>query len=88
MGDFLTDFLASILQEEGVTNAREVAAKAAADLRKARFVDQRALARIQIQADPCRDYKVIMRRYHVPQVFVYRVWRSLGFSGDSQSQEA
>lgn len=40
MADFLTDFLASILQEEGVSNAREVAAKAAADLRKARFVDQ------------------------------------------------
>lgn len=57
-------------------------------LEKAKAVDQRALARIQIQADPCRDYKVIMRRYHVPQVFVYRVWRSLGFSGDSQSQEA
>lgn len=81
MADFLTDFLASILQEEGVSNAREVAAKAAADLRRVKVIEPFGVVRAQIQADPCRDYKVIMRRYHVSRGFVFQCW-------NSQSQEA
>lgn len=81
MSDFLTDFLASILAEEGCPNPREVAAKAAADLRKFKIIRPFAVVRAQIQADPCRDYKVIMRRYHVSRGFVFQCW-------NSQSQEA
>lgn len=76
--DFLTAFLASILAEQGVADPVGVASRAAADLRKARLVDPMAEKRAAILADPCRDYRVIMRRYHVSQVFVYRVWRGLG----------
>ena len=37
--DFLTDFLAGILQAEGVSNPVQVARKVALDLRKVRLVD-------------------------------------------------
>lgn len=84
MGDFLTDFLASILQEQGCPNPGQVAEKAAADLRRARLVDRWALLRAQIQADPCRDYKVIRERYGCPISFIYRVWNERG-SGASLS---
>lgn len=30
--------------------------------------------RQQIRADPCRDYRVISRRYAVSPAFVYEVW--------------
>lgn len=84
MSDLLADFLASILQAEGCPNPGQVAAKAAADLRRARLVDQWALLRAQIQADPCRDYKVIKARYGCPVSFIYRVWNERG-SGASLS---
>ena len=42
-GDFLVDFLASILTEEGVADPMPVARKAAHDLRRARVVDQRRI---------------------------------------------
>lgn len=32
------------------------------------------IIRVKILADPCRDYRVIMRRYHVSRGFVYKVW--------------
>lgn len=41
MSDFLTDFLAVILHEQGVENPHEVAEKAAADLYKVKVVDHR-----------------------------------------------
>ena len=33
-----------------------------------------AALQLQILADPCGDYKVLMRRYHVGKTFIYRVW--------------
>ena len=76
MSDFLVTFLASILEEQGVVDPSGVARKAAADLRKSKMVDPLAIARAQILADPCTDYKIIMRRYHCSQGFVYKVWNS------------
>ena len=38
-------------------------------------INHRAILRHQIQNDPCRDYKVIKLRYHVPTSFVYQSWR-------------
>lgn len=32
--------------------------------------------RLQILADPCREIRVIARRYRVSRQFVYRVWRA------------
>ena len=54
--DFLTGFLAAILQEHGVENHLLVAQKAAADLRKARVVNQRHLDTIAMhrQVDQLR----------------------------------
>jgi hypothetical protein len=40
-------------------------------------LDHRAMVRRQIQADPCRDYKVVMRRYHVSHQTVYHAWREI-----------
>jgi Mor family transcriptional regulator len=39
-------------------------------------VDRRdfMLLRQQIKADPCRDWKVLMRRYQVSRGFIYSVW--------------
>lgn len=84
MSDFLTTFLASILREQECPNPDQVAAKAAADLRKAKIVDRCAVLRAQIQADPCRDYKVIKARYGCTVSFIYRVWNERG-SGTSLS---
>lgn len=50
--DFLTEFLACILQEQGIQNPHLVAARAAADLRKAKLVD------------PKREY-VVRRRIRI-----------------------
>lgn len=41
--DFLTELLEAILHEQGVEDARGVAQRAAADLRKARVVDDRMM---------------------------------------------
>ena len=35
--------------------------------------DYRAIRRA-IKADPCRDWRIIMRRYQVSRGFVYSVW--------------
>jgi hypothetical protein len=50
-------------------------------LHKARVIDPYALVRVQIQSDSCRDYKQVMRKYHVSRGFVFQCW-------NSQSQEA
>lgn len=42
-GDFLIDFLAAILTEEGVADPMTVARKAARDLRLVKVVDQRRI---------------------------------------------
>ena len=46
--DFLVDFLASILAEEGVADPVGLAKKAALDLRKAKVVDQRRLKTVAL----------------------------------------
>lgn len=46
--DFLTDFLASILKEQGVQNPVQVAEKAAEDLRKSRIVDQKHIRTVEL----------------------------------------
>ncbi len=46
-------------------------------LEKAKVLDRWAVIRGQIQADPCRDYRVIMRRYHVSRGFVFASWGAL-----------
>ena len=46
--DFLTEFLATILHEQGVENHIQIAQRAAADLRKAKIVDQRHLDTIAL----------------------------------------
>lgn len=51
-------------------------------LEKAKVLDKWEVLRGQIQLDPCRDYKVIMRKYHVSRGFVFASW------GSSQSLEA
>ena len=33
-----------------------------------------AVVKLQILKDPCRDHRVIMRRYGVSRGFVYKVW--------------
>lgn len=76
MTDFLTTFLASILHEQGVPDPQRAAERAAAELRKVKVVDERAVTRAAIKADPCTDYKIVSRRHHVSQVTVYRVWNS------------
>ena len=50
--DFLVTFLASILYEQGVKDAREIARKAAADLRKSRMVSE-------VKVDRAERYKTI-----------------------------
>jgi len=77
MTDFLTTFLASILHEQGVPNAVQVAEKAGATMRKAKIVDEARLRRAQIRLDPSRDYRAVARKYHVTVSFVYRAWRGL-----------
>ena len=72
--DFLTTFLASILHEQGIQNAPEVAAKAAADLRRGHLVDENTIKRAAIRADPRTDYKAVARENHVSIACVYRVW--------------
>ena len=74
MSDFLTSFLATILKCEGCPNHEAVAKKAAEDLRKAKIVDPMAVKRAQILADPCRDWKVIKRRYQAGRTFIYKCW--------------
>ena len=44
-------------------------------LEKAKAVDHKMLLRHQIQADPCRNCKQLMRKYHVAMSFVYSSWR-------------
>lgn len=43
-------------------------------LSRAKVVDLNAIKRAQIQTDPCRDYRIIMRRYRVSRGLVYNVW--------------
>lgn len=59
-GDFLVDFLASILAEEGVSNPVLLATKAAHDLRQAKVVDQRRLktAALHRQIDTLNQHGV------------------------------
>lgn len=75
MTDFLTTFLASILHEQGVANAAEVAARAAADLRRSQMVDEHRITLAAIHADPCRDYKLAMRHHRVCMATVYKAWK-------------
>ncbi len=77
MTDFLVTFLASILHEQGIANAPEVAARAAEGLRKAHVVNEARVRRAMIKADPSRDYKAVARKYHVTVSFVYRAWHGL-----------
>ena len=44
------------------------------ELTRLDVLDQRAILRRQIQADPCREYKVVMARYHVSRGVVYNAW--------------
>lgn len=37
-------------------------------------IDPYVVIRLQIAADPCRDWRVIQRRYRVSRGFIYRVW--------------
>ena len=37
-------------------------------------IDHHAVVRRQIQGDPCRDPKIICRRYRVSRATVYRAW--------------
>lgn len=60
--DFLTEFLACILQEQGIQNPHLVAARAAADLRRARIVHEepvsRAKRRIKVYSLRCQGLTV------------------------------
>ena len=35
-----------------------------------------AAIRLAIKSDPCRDWRVLVRRYQVSRGFIYSVWRS------------
>ena len=74
MSDYLADFLAAIFTEQGVTNPRQLAEKAAADLRRAKIVDRLAVIRLQILADRETDWRTLKRRYHVSRTFIYKTW--------------
>ncbi len=77
MTDFLVTFLASMLHEQGVSNAVQVAERAAHDLRREHVIDERGVKKAAIRADPCRDYKLVARHHHVTISMVYRAWRKL-----------
>ena len=37
-------------------------------------IDWRIVVRLQIKADPCRDWRIIKRHYQVSRAFIYKVW--------------
>lgn len=47
------------------------------ELARLEVLDQRAILRRQIQADKCRDYKVVSLRYHCAPNTVYRAWAEI-----------
>ena len=75
MTDFLTDLLALCFHEQGIANPQELAVKAAATIRRAKLTHERNITLATIQADPCRDYKVVKHRYHVTVNTVYKAWK-------------
>lgn len=78
MEDFLTDFLAILLHEQGVANPREVAAKAADDLRRAKLVDPKrehvVKRRIRIYDLRCSGIpvRIIAMRMNICEALVKR----------------
>ena len=76
--DFLTHFLASILQAEGVENPLQMAQKVAVDLRKARLVDhdrERVVSRgVRIYELRCAGtpVSVLALRFSICQALVKR----------------
>lgn len=48
-------------------------------LAMAKVIDEKAIKRQQIQNDPCRDYKIVSKRYNAPVSFVYRSWHLKSF---------
>lgn len=79
--DFLTDFLASILKEQGVQNPVQVAEKAAEDLRKARIVEQKRIDTVEMhrKVDALRSIGVpcsaIAERLNLKRESVSRIVR-------------
>lgn len=63
-----------IAEAMGLQSTDVQVAKIAEAIERRGVIDQAALKRSQIQDDPCRDHKIIQRRYRVSTATVYRAW--------------
>ena len=67
-----SDLLVEIMLQQGIPE--EQAQRVAKQIMGIGVIDRWAVIRFQIKADPCRDYRAVMRKYQVSRGFVFETW--------------